>query len=99
MRDYELTMIIKPEITEEEFTAILEKVTRFITERGGNITEVNQWGKRRLAYPINHFEEGSYVLTRFKLSSNLIAELEANLLLLPDILRHLLIRLGEGEII
>jgi small subunit ribosomal protein S6 len=92
-------MIIKPEITEEEFTAILEKVTRFITERGGNITEVNQWGKRRLAYPINHFEEGSYVLTRFKLSSNLIAELEANLLLLPDILRHLLIRLGEGEII
>ncbi|MFQ5988009.1 MAG: 30S ribosomal protein S6, partial [Dehalococcoidia bacterium] len=55
LRDYELVVVISPEVAEEEIPGTLEKIGRFITERGGSITEVNQWGRRKLAYPIKNF--------------------------------------------
>ena len=97
MRDYELMVVVNPDIVEEALTATIEKVNQSIVGMGGTVTEVNQLGRRRLAYPINHFEEGNYILTRFKLEPGLAAEVESGLLLSTDILRHLLIRLGEEE--
>ncbi len=95
MRDYELVVIISPEVAEEEIPGTLEKIGRFITERGGSITEVNQWGRRKLAYPIKNFMEGNYVLTQFKMEPGLTADLEASLGISEEILRHLLVRLGD----
>ena len=93
LRDYELVLVISPEVTEEEFEATIDNVSRFITEKGGIISDTQRWGKRRLAYPIRHFMEGSYVLTRFRLQPAFGKELEANLRISEAVLRHLLVRL------
>jgi len=95
LRDYELVVIISPEVVEEDIPATIEKINRFIAERGGSVTEVHQWGRRKLAYPIKHFMEGNYVLTQFKMDPRLTAELEASLGISEEILRHLLVRLDE----
>lgn len=93
--DYELVMVVSPELSDEEFEAEVEGVSRFVTERGGSISEVERWGKRKLAYPIKHFGEGSYVLSRFKLKPEFGRELEASLRISEKVLRHLLVRLGS----
>ena len=95
MRDYEMIIIINPDVAEEDIPGTIDKVSEFITSRGGEVTEVDRWGKRKLAYPINHFREGNYVLTRFKFEPGMTAELEANLKISEMILRHLLVRLGD----
>jgi len=95
LRDYELIVIVSPEVPEEELQSHIDKISDFITNKGGSVTEVERWGKRKLAYPINHFREANYVLTRFKLEPGTTAELEANLRISEKILRHLLVRLGE----
>ncbi len=95
LRDYELVLIISPEVLEEKFDTVIDSVSQFITGKGGIISDVEQWGKRRLAYPIKHFEEGSYVLSRFKLKPTLSKELEANLQISEEILRHLLVKLSS----
>ena len=93
--DYELVLVISPEVTEEGFEAAIDNVSRFVTGKGGMISDIERWGKRRLAYPIRHFVEGSYVLTRFKLEPASSKELEANLRISEEVLRHLLIRLDS----
>jgi small subunit ribosomal protein S6 len=95
LRDYELVVIISPEVTDEDIPATLEKMNQSITDKGGSITEVNQWGRRKLAYPIGNFMEGNYVLTQFKMEPKQTAELEASLRLTEEILRHLLVRLSD----
>jgi len=95
LRDYELVVIISPSVADEEIAATIEKINQFINERGGSTTEVNQWGRRKLAYPIRDFMEGNYVLTQFRMDPKLTAELEASLGLSEEILRHLLVRLSD----
>ena len=95
LREYELVLIVSPEVVGEKFDAVIDNVSQFITGKGGIISDVEQWGKRRLAYPIKHFKEGSYVLTRFKLNPTLSKELEANLQISEEVLRHLLVRLSS----
>ncbi len=61
MRDYELVMVISPEVTDEAVPTTVERVQQFIVEQGGEVKEVDPWGRRRLAYPIDHHKEASYV--------------------------------------
>jgi len=91
--DYELVLVISPEIEDDLVNATLEKVHRFINEKGGIISSVEQWGKKQLAYSIRQSMEGNYVLTRFKFKPALSKDLEANLGISEEILRHLLIKL------
>ena len=93
--DYEMVLIFSPEVVEEDFDAAVDKVSQFIVGRGGAISAVEVWGKRRLAYPIKRFVEGSYVLVQFKMRTTLCRELEANLQISEEVLRHLLIRVGS----
>jgi len=93
--DYELVLIISPEVVEEKFDATIDNVSQFITGRGGIVANVERWGKRRLAYPIKHFMEGSYVLAQFKLRPKLGRELEASLEISEEILRHLLTKVSS----
>lgn len=95
LRDYELMVIISPDVADEDIAATTDKVNQFVTDRGGSITEVSQWGRRKLAYPIRRFMEGTYVLTQCKMEPKTTAELEASLRLTEEVLRHLLVRLGD----
>ena len=95
MRDYEMVIIISPEVAEEDVPGTIDKVSEYITSNGGEVTQVDRWGKRKLAYPINRFKEGNYVLSRFKIKPGVTAELEANLKMSETILRHMLIRLDN----
>ena len=80
---------------EDSLENTINGISRFITSKDGVISDVERWGKRKLAYPVEHFLEGNYVLTRFKLNPAQCKELEANLNISEVILRHLLIRLGD----
>jgi small subunit ribosomal protein S6 len=95
LQDYELVLIISPEVGDEALDATIDNVSKFITGSGGTISNVERWGKRRLAYPIKHFTEGSYVLTQFRLKPVLSKEFEANLRISEEVLRHLLVKLGS----
>jgi small subunit ribosomal protein S6 len=95
LRDYELVLIINPEVADEAVEATVESVSKIVTESGGAISDVERWGKRKLAYPLKHFMEGNYVLARFKMDPVSGKQLEANLRISEDVLRHLLIRLDE----
>jgi len=95
LREYELTVIFRPEIAEEDIPAEIEKVNQMISQRGGVVGEVNRWGRRRLAYPIKHCKEGNYVLTPFKMDPNSALDLEKNLRGSERILRYLIVRLGD----
>ena len=95
LRDYELILIINPEVAEERFSALIDSLTRLITGKGGDVSEVEQWGKRKLAYPIKHSMEGNYVLMRVKMAPKMTKELNANLQISEEVLRHLLAKLGD----
>ncbi|MBI4267226.1 MAG: 30S ribosomal protein S6 [Chloroflexi bacterium] len=95
LRDYELVMVISPAVLEEAFETVIGNVSKLITDKGGVISNIDRWGKKKLAYPIKHFGEGSYVLTRFKFKPVLGKELESNLRISEEILRFLLVRLDS----
>lgn len=92
MRSYELYFIVYPEADEEELTAITDKITQTITAYGGQVTEVNSKGKRKLAYPIRKFKEGYDVVMQTRLEFEGIQELERSLKLSEPIIRYLLVR-------
>ena len=94
LRDYELVVVISPELTGEALETMADSVSQFVTDKGGVVDNVERWGERKLAYPIKHFLEGSYVLTKFKLKPELTKELEAKLQISEGVLRHLLVKLS-----
>jgi small subunit ribosomal protein S6 len=87
-----LVVVIDPEIDEERLSATLDRISQFVTTRGGEVIDVDRWGKRKLAYPIKRRSEGDYVITHFRLEPAQAAELEAGLRLSEEVLRHLLVR-------
>jgi len=95
MRHYELVAIINPEVDEEEMSRVIDELGKSICDRGGVIDRTDTWGKRKLAYPIKKFMEGNYILTRFELESSLVKELEANLRASEEILRYLVVKVGD----
>ena len=95
MRAYELVTIISPEVDGEGLSDTVDKVVKFITDKGGVVDEVSQWGKRKLAYPVQKFMEGNYVLTRFQLKPQLIKGLDTSLEGSGEILRHLVVRVED----
>ena len=94
LADYEMVYIVNPEVDDEALESRIESISQFISGRNGVVDEVERWGKKKLAYPIKHFLEGNYVLTRFKVSPAQCKELEANLKISEEVIRHLLIKLS-----
>ena len=94
-QEYELVYILTPEISDEALETRINSLSEFITARDGTIVGVDKWGKKKLAYPIKHFLEGNYVLTKFKMSPTKCRELEANLRISEDVVRHLLINVNN----
>ena len=92
MFDYELIYIVHPNISDEELPNTIARVGEAITKLGGTNGEINQWGRRRLAFPINKAVEGNYVFTRVSLHPDRIKELDTTLKLSDTILRYLVVR-------
>ncbi|HID30589.1 MAG TPA: 30S ribosomal protein S6 [Desulfobacterales bacterium] len=95
MRDYELTVIIHPDLDEEEMRGVVEKITQVITSHKGQVMETALWGKRKLAYPIRKLREGYYVVMQTQMERERLGELERILKLSEEVLRYLLVRVGE----
>ena len=93
MRDYELVAIVSPERDAEGVSHVIERMTQSISGRGGEVEEVTQWGRRKLAYPIRKFMEADYILARFKLMPKFIKDLEADIGAAEDVLRYLVVKL------
>jgi small subunit ribosomal protein S6 len=92
MRRYELMLVIRPDVPDDKSQAVIDRVTRQITAGGGQIVKVAPWGRRRLAYPIDRFREGSYHIVLFAAPAGLLVELEHSLLITEEVIRHLLTR-------
>ena len=90
-----MIVVMSPDIPEEDVPAAIDRVTSAVTTRGGELVEVQPWGRRKLAYPIGRHIEGNYVLTQFRLDPEQAHELEGNFAISDDIVRHLLIRKDE----
>ena len=90
-RKYE-SMFILPPIEDEKVKENIEKVKNFITEKKGEILEIKEWGKRKLAYEIEHFNDGYYYLMQFELDSNHISALENFYKLNENIIRFIIIK-------
>jgi small subunit ribosomal protein S6 len=95
VREYELVMVISPEVADEDVSGTVDRVGNFIQERGGEMKEADPWGRRRLAYPIERHNEGHYVVTQFSLEPQQVRALEGSLELAEDVLRHLVVKLED----
>ncbi len=88
-RDYELGFIISPEVSEEQTRSILDRLGQIVAQHDGQIVKVNQWGRRRLAYPIERHRDGHYVFIDMILTPETVAELERALKVSEIVLRYM----------
>jgi small subunit ribosomal protein S6 len=95
MRSYELGFILHPQVEQSDVTQAVDKVGQYVTATGGEVTSVDVWGRRALAYLIRKQQEGTYVFLQAQLDPQVIQELERSLKLDEEILRYLLLRLEE----
>lgn len=91
MEKYELLYIIAAKYTDAEIEALMEKIRGIVTTSGGNVTEMHNLGRRKLAYPIGHVRNGNYVLAYFEAEPAMLAKLNETLRLNADVLRHLIV--------
>ena len=91
MREYELVLIVNPDLDEAAFNEIVERVSGWITEDGGEIIKTDIWGKRQLAYPIQKLNEGQYVLLDIKMNPQFGQKVERDLRYIEPVLRFSLI--------
>ena len=92
MRKYEITYILTPDLSEEAVPAKVEKYQNQIIEHGGQVANVNNWGKRRFAYEVNGKAEGYFVTMRFESESAVADELKRVMKNSDDVLRSLVVR-------
>ncbi len=90
MRKYELVCVIHPELDENAFQGVIEKIKGWIGETGGNVDRVEVWGRKRLAYPIRKQREGQFALFNIGLEPAATATLDQNLRFLEPVMRYLL---------
>jgi|SRR5688500_2422060 small subunit ribosomal protein S6 len=95
LRDYELMVILSPEVGDDVINESLERLNQGVTSRGGEVVDVNHWGRRRLAYPINRHLEGNYVVSQIKLDPAEVPGLEGSLRISEEVIRHMIVKAGE----
>ena len=95
---YESAVIINAALDDEQIESIITRIKDFITNNGGNIRDIDNWGRKRLAYMINKSKIGYYVIFRFDAPTNIISKLERNYTLDEHILRYLTISLNKDAV-
>ncbi|NLM42929.1 MAG: 30S ribosomal protein S6 [Clostridiales bacterium] len=94
MNLYETIYILKPDMDEEATKAMVERF-KAIVEENGEMDTLEEWGKRKLAYPIQDYTEGYYVYMKYKADSHLPKELDRVFVITEDLLRHLIVRIEK----
>ena len=96
MRPYEILFIVHPDLDENAFNDIVNRVTSWITEENGEITKTELWGKKTLAYPIRKQTEGQYVLINANIPPSFCVQLERNFRYLEHVMRFMIISLEQS---
>ena len=95
MNKYELAVVVSAKIEDDERAATIEKVKEIITKNGGTITNVDEWGKKRLAYEVQKMREAFYYFIQFEGEATVPAEIESRVRLMENVVRYLVVRQDE----
>ena len=96
MSKYELTFVVNAKIEDDERAAVVDKCKALIERFGGTITNVDEWGKRRLAYEIQKMKEGFYYVVQFDASTSAPAEIESRIRIMDNVMRYLVVKREEA---
>ena len=96
MNKYELALVVNAKIEDDARAAVVEKAKEYITRFGGTITNVDEWGKKRLAYEIQKMIEGFYYFIQFDAEAGVPAQIEENVRIMDNVLRFLCVRADEA---
>ena len=96
MNKYELAVVLNVKLEDEERAAAIEKITNYITRFGGTVTNIDEWGKKRLAYEIQHMTEAFYYFIQFDAEGTVPAEIEQDVRIMDNVLRFLCVRKDEA---
>ena len=92
MNKYELAVVVSAKIEDEARAEVIEKVKELIARFGGNVTDVDEWGKKRLAYEIQKMKEAYYYFIHFEAETSCPGEVERRIRIMDDVLRYLCVR-------
>jgi small subunit ribosomal protein S6 len=95
MNRYEVTLIIRPDVDQEGQEALIARFSEILTADGGQVDNVDSWGRRHLAYPIKKVQEGFYYFIQGQFATSVLPELDRSIKLTESILRHMVIRLDK----
>ena len=96
MNKYELTVVVNAKIEDDERAATLEKVKAYIERFGGTVTNVDEWGKKRLAYEVQKMKEAFYYFIQFDAEPTTPAEIESRIRIMDNVVRYLCVRQNEA---
>ncbi|MBR1874313.1 MAG: 30S ribosomal protein S6 [Eubacterium sp.] len=91
MKKYELALVVSAKVEDEVRQAVVDRAKEAITSLGGQITNVDEWGKKQLAYEIQKMNEGFYYFIRFDAETTMPGELEQRLRIMDNVLRYLVV--------
>ena len=92
MNKYELALVVNAKIDDEARTATVERVKEYITRFGGTVTNVDEWGKKRLAYEVQKMREGFYYFIQFEADATCPAEVERHVRIMDNVMRYLVVK-------
>ena len=92
MNKYELAVVVNAKIEDDARLATIERVQKYVTRFGGTITNVDEWGKRKLAYEIQKMREGFYYFISFEAPASAPAEIESRLRIMDNVIRFLVVK-------
>ena len=95
MNKYELAVVLSSAISDEERLAALDRVKEYVTRAGGTITNVDEWGKKKLAYEIQKMSEAYYVFIQFEAETSVPSQVEENVRLMEQVIRFLCVNREE----
>ena len=96
MNKYELAVVVSAKIEDDARAEVIEKVKNLVTRFGGNVTDVDEWGKRRLAYEIQKMKEGFYYIVQFDAPTTAPAEIESRIRIMDNVMRYLVVKREEA---
>ena len=95
MNKYELAVVVSAKLEDDDRAATIEKVKEIVSKHGGTITNVDEWGKKRLAYEVRKMKEAFYYFIQFEGEATVPAEIESRVRLMENVVRYLVVRQDE----
>ena len=92
MSKYELALVVNAKIEDEALEAVVEKAKSYVARYGGTVTEVEEWGKKRLAYEVQKMREGFYYFIQFEADATCPAEVERHVRIMDNVMRYLVVK-------